>query len=235
MRFVVASGEVRFEPVSKVTMPLYVGTGTLYLDFNLTWTLLTTLGTPLWLTQSSTITRRSHSTWIPLHVACVQYFHILPRPANTTTLRRFLRSHGSEDAAIVNSTYFRQKDIFIAATRGNTELVAHYCGKEPAAAAKEDYDKRTPLHLAATEGHTNVVKMLLAAKADVNAEDRWGNCPLEGAIRHRHKGVIEILRDAGADAPGVHETQPSAGGGGGSAANEVVVELEDLAAASTEV
>ncbi len=42
-----------------------------------------------------------------------------------------------------------------------------------------DYDGRTPLHLAAAEGHQKAAEYLIACKAEVNAEDRWGERPIQ--------------------------------------------------------
>jgi serine/threonine protein kinase len=64
-----------------------------------------------------------------------------------------------------------------------------------------DYDKRTALHLAAGEGHVGVVQLLCMAKANPNAEDRWGGRPLDDAIQRNHVDVIRVLKSFGA-APG---------------------------------
>jgi hypothetical protein len=41
-----------------------------------------------------------------------------------------------------------------------------------------DYDNRTALHLAASMGKLECVNALMAAKASLDIEDRWGNTPL---------------------------------------------------------
>jgi hypothetical protein len=45
--------------------------------------------------------------------------------------------------------------------------------------AQGDYDNRTALHLAASTGKLECVMALMAAKASVDIEDRWGNTPLQ--------------------------------------------------------
>ena len=61
-----------------------------------------------------------------------------------------------------------------------------------------DYDGRTALHLACVENHPGCVKYLLEAcqvgqvasapplKVDLEVEDRWGNTPLQDAVRCNH-------------------------------------------------
>lgn len=54
-----------------------------------------------------------------------------------------------------------------------------------------DYDKRTPLHIACSEGSFGIIKLLLKAKANVNARDRWGNLPIDDIKRWREDNTFE--------------------------------------------
>lgn len=63
-----------------------------------------------------------------------------------------------------------------------------------------DYDHRTAIHLAASEGHIEVVRYFVAHGVPVNPTDRWGNTPLDDALRHGRDAVAEILRDNGGNA-----------------------------------
>ena len=47
-----------------------------------------------------------------------------------------------------------------------------------------DYDNRTALHLAASMGKLECVNALMAAKASLDIEDRWGNTPLHVRLAH---------------------------------------------------
>lgn len=56
-----------------------------------------------------------------------------------------------------------------------------------------DYDQRTPVHLATANGHLQCVKYLVSKGADVNAKDRWGNTPLDEAIREKYHDIEQYL------------------------------------------
>ncbi|BBM81852.1 glutaminase A [Candidatus Uabimicrobium amorphum] len=57
-----------------------------------------------------------------------------------------------------------------------------------------DYDMRTPLHLAACEGHIAIAELLISHGVNINAQDRWGNTPLDDAHNHQQKSIITLLR-----------------------------------------
>ena len=57
----------------------------------------------------------------------------------------------------------------------------------------------TPLHAACASGHKDIVQLLLKAKANVNALDRYGNTPLYNAARSGFEQLVEQLLSAGAD------------------------------------
>ena len=69
------------------------------------------------------------------------------------------------------------------------------------------YPQRTPLMHAAAGGHRKVVKLLLAAGAEVDARDRGvaalgtygGNTALTLALENGHADIAAVLLDAGAD------------------------------------
>jgi ankyrin repeat protein len=57
-----------------------------------------------------------------------------------------------------------------------------------------DYDKRTPFHLAAAEGHFAAAKALVERGAYPASRDRWGNLPLDDAIRSRNMDIVQLLQ-----------------------------------------
>ena len=57
----------------------------------------------------------------------------------------------------------------------------------------------TPLHLSAGKGAAAVVELLLAKKAAVDPRSQSDETPLIMAARSKHKAVVQILLDAGAD------------------------------------
>ena len=64
---------------------------------------------------------------------------------------------------------------------------------------RNKYDA-TPLLIASRNGHTEIVKLLLTAKADVNAaEKKQGITPLLIASKKGHTEIVKLLLTAGAD------------------------------------
>ena len=73
--------------------------------------------------------------------------------------------------------------------------------QDPEAVSARDSDGFTPLHFAAQETRGDVIEVLVAAGAEVDATDNWGNTPLSRAVfnsRGRGEAVLALLA-AGAD------------------------------------
>ena len=69
-----------------------------------------------------------------------------------------------------------------------------------------DYDGRTPLHLAACEAQTEVVRHLIKKNVHLTPKDRWGNAPLDDAIKFKHQEIIDLLEQAIKKAEGKSST-----------------------------
>ena len=52
---------------------------------------------------------------------------------------------------------------------------------------------RTPLHFAVDMGNIEIVRILLEAGANVNAEDKYDNTPLREAIRYRELDIYDLI------------------------------------------
>jgi len=73
-------------------------------------------------------------------------------------------------------------------------LIAH-----GAAVDNRNVERNTPLMLAAFAGKEDVLKLLIRAKADINAVDASGDTALTAATFKSFKGEVDILLNAGAD------------------------------------
>ncbi|MBN3313375.1 GLSL Glutaminase, partial [Atractosteus spatula] len=85
-------------------------------------------------------------------------------------------------------------NVLLAAYRGDVRSLRRYF-LSGADINCIDYDGRSALHVAASEGHTEVIKFLVEnAGADFAAHDRWGNTPLQEAVRYNHVHTVQLLK-----------------------------------------
>src|SRR6516162_8666350 len=93
------------------------------------------------------------------------------------------------------------KEVIKAAKAGDTERLKALLATDSSLLEARDKDQSTPLHCAAWKGHCEIVKLLLEAGADVNAEnenDHWGTTPLHAAAHANQAGIAQLLIDHGA-------------------------------------
>ncbi|KAL1499048.1 hypothetical protein AB1Y20_013564 [Prymnesium parvum] len=82
-----------------------------------------------------------------------------------------------------------------AAYAGRAEEVRRLVREEGYDPNATDYDRRTALHLAAAEGRVEVLRVLIVDLATKSSpKDRWGQTPLDEAIRSGHEEAIAFLK-----------------------------------------
>ncbi|KAL7796213.1 hypothetical protein V8C43DRAFT_314272 [Trichoderma afarasin] len=103
-------------------------------------------------------------------------------------------------------TFSKQRGILShLAELGDQTMVKFYLvSSDKANIESEDKNGWTPLWWAAKNGHENVIKLLLAAGANINIKDKHGQTLLGRAlifhvVNKEHEAVIKLLLTAGAD------------------------------------
>lgn len=123
----------------------------------------------------------------------------------------------SERRAVVRRTRDGAAPLFVAAKRGNVELVeylVHVCDADlEQRGVYEVPDDRsvhsvTPLWCAAVAGRLEVLRVLADAGADVNAASDSGSTPVRSACFMTHLDVVRFLVQRGAD---VHRANHNGG------------------------
>ena len=90
-----------------------------------------------------------------------------------------------------------EKAVVLRSNTAIREILADPARKDEVTAKRED--GKTALHLAARTGNAWAVKALVAAGADVNAQDGKGIPVLTEAIRAKKVEIVRELLEAGAD------------------------------------
>ena len=86
-----------------------------------------------------------------------------------------------------------------AASKGDVQRLRYLVNVLKVNVDEGDYDKRTAIHLASSEGLLDVAKCLvLDLSANHSPVDRWGNTPLDDAMRSEHGPVAVFLLAQGA-------------------------------------
>eukprot|EP00928_Gymnodinium_smaydae_P024340 TRINITY_DN1971_c0_g1_i1.p1 TRINITY_DN1971_c0_g1~~TRINITY_DN1971_c0_g1_i1.p1 ORF type:complete len:982 (+),score=128.42 TRINITY_DN1971_c0_g1_i1:46-2991(+) len=88
--------------------------------------------------------------------------------------------------------------LWWAAARGDVFRLQQLAARK-IEVSETDYDGRSALHLAACEGHVKAVNLLMAMRADVSLRDKYGNTPLDDAIRGEHADVVEAIKSGATD------------------------------------
>src|SRR5277367_3471576 len=75
----------------------------------------------------------------------------------------------------------------------------HINNRETIIEAKDKVRSATPLNWAAGNGHVEVVKLLLNARANIEAANKYGQTPLHRAAWDGHVEVVKLLLNARAN------------------------------------
>jgi len=109
----------------------------------------------------------------------------------------FLGSCGAKAGMTKTSSTLDNASVELcdAASKGDLERLKNLVQDMRVDVDQGDYDKRTAMHLAASEGLLEVVTCLvMELKASTSPIDRWGNSPLDDAVRARHGPTAAFLR-----------------------------------------
>jgi len=108
-------------------------------------------------------------------------------------------------ADIYDEDEHKVSTLLQASHRGMIDVVKELLGKHASGEGKEGWidaasdEGITPLIAACCEGHIEAVKLLLAAKADANAQDKDQTNSLMAAASRGHTEIVELLLEAGAN------------------------------------
>ncbi len=87
-----------------------------------------------------------------------------------------------------------------AVQRGDTEALAALIQRGIDVNRPVTSDSWPLLAIAVRNGKIEVARQLIAAGADLNAEDGWqGRTPYQWAVKEQHEQIVELLAQAGAD------------------------------------
>lgn len=91
--------------------------------------------------------------------------------------------------------------FFAAVQISDTDLTHRLLDDTPELAQSRGPTGETPLHWAAANGSIPIIDLLLADKADINAQEtnKFGGTPLHWAVRHDRLDAVKHLLDKGAD------------------------------------
>ena len=113
-------------------------------------------------------------------------FHIFDNLTDTTKTNPLLNSYSS-------NKHNEFSELCLSAKQGDLEHLKILFNSE-VDLGQSDYDGRTALHLAVCEGHSEIVQFLLnVGKVKKHPKDRWGNTPLDEAIKTNNTDIINLF------------------------------------------
>ena len=116
----------------------------------------------------------------------------------------FLQSKGGHRTTIEYPTERPAKTarFYAAVQSGDVDLTHRLLDDTPELATARGPTGETPLHHAAAIGANEIIDLLLADRADINAQEtnKYGGTPLHWAVRHDQPEAVKHLLEKGADA-----------------------------------
>jgi RNA polymerase sigma factor (sigma-70 family) len=97
--------------------------------------------------------------------------------------------------------------FFAAVQFGDVDLTHRLLDDTPELAKSRGPTGETPLHWAAANGSIPIIDLLLADRADINAQEtnKFGGTPLHWAVRHDRLDAVKHLLEKGADAKVINQ------------------------------
>jgi ankyrin repeat protein len=143
---------------------------------------------------------RGHTAVVELLIASLADVNLRDRSHRTPLFESVL--NGQDATAAILELHGAElladrltESLCAAAAKGDSLEEMRYLlkGSEREIAVLADQNGRTPLHIAAAAGHHQHVKLLIEAKANVNAIDAYGGTPLQDAFHNGHAACSEVL------------------------------------------
>lgn len=105
-----------------------------------------------------------------------------------------------EELGHIQDPYSLFSVLITASENGQADFVQKLLDHKAPLTSYCSSNNYTPLHLAAQAGHCDVIRVLLAAKANINAQAAVLETPLCSAIEHDQSQAVELLLANGAQA-----------------------------------
>ena len=155
--------------------------------------------------QGAEVYSHPHNSYPPVFIA--NQYKVFPDRPNGKALVDFFLTEIPDKA---EGTLGTGATIHIAARLGFDEVVHKHLQLDPLSVHQRGWLGDTPLHWACHNGHVEIVRMLLDAGADIEADEIncYGGKPLHWASEHEAE-VVQLLLERGANVNSLNKLQKS--------------------------